>query len=67
MIRALALAILSLSMAAGAASAGQRLPAPRPGTWWGTVKAAPEIDPGMLMSGLTLLLGGVTVLTTRRR
>jgi hypothetical protein len=29
--------------------------------------AAPELDPGSLMSGLTLLAGGLTILRARRR
>jgi len=36
----------------------------QPGSW--TVKAAPEIDPGSAIAGLTLLLGGLGVLRGRR-
>jgi hypothetical protein len=32
-----------------------------------TVRTAPELDPGSLMSGFTLLVGGLTVLRAGRR
>ena len=69
MIRTVALALLSISMAAGVASADQRS-APDRGGWWnsgGNTHAAPELDPGSVMSGLTLLLGGLTILRAGRR
>jgi hypothetical protein len=69
MIRTVALAVLSISMAAGVASADQR-PSPDRGGWWtggNNPQSAPELDPGSVMSGLTLLLGGLTVLRAGRR
>jgi hypothetical protein len=67
MIRTVALAVLSLSLAAGVASADQRSPDQRGGWWWGNPHSAPELDPGSVMSGLTLLLGGLTILRAGRR
>ena len=69
MIRTVALAVLSLSLAAAVASAAPRS-APDRGGWWGwggNTHSAPELDPGSVMSGLTLLLGGLTILRAGRR
>ncbi len=67
MIRTVALALLSISMAAGVASADQRSVPDRGGFWWGNPASAPELDPGSVMSGLTLLVGGLTILRAGRR
>lgn len=65
MVRTVGLAFLSLSLVAGVASADQRY-SPQPINWrpnnWGPGFSAPEIDPASLMSGLTLLAGGLVVL-----
>ncbi len=57
-----------------ASSVWARRPFPfRPGGWWPHPHllpgphATPEIDPGALRSMLTLLAGGVLLLTDRRR
>jgi hypothetical protein len=67
MIRTVALALLSISMAAGVASAEPRSAPDRGGFFWGNPHSAPELDPGSVMSGLTLLLGGLTILRAGRR
>ena len=47
--------IIALALVAGAAAAGEQ------------VIAAPEIDPSSAVAGVTLLLGGLTVLRGRMR
>jgi hypothetical protein len=47
---------------AGVAYAAPTTSVPKP-----PIKAAPELDPGALSSGLTLLGGGLLMLTERRR
>ena len=59
---------------AWAAAAGERLglgdllpPLPRPVGGGGDPRGAPEIDPGLARSTVTILLGGLLILTDRRR
>jgi hypothetical protein len=67
-----AIAAFFACMHAGSAWASRPFPF-GPGGWWRHPRpvpgphATPELDPGALRSALTLLAGGVLLLTDRRR